>query len=95
VEGVLWQTDRATADTKRCKASIRNHQRGAVRQGKGAYHQERGLQREDAHAYVDENFVYRAGEMVYAKNFNPDRFVDSGGGIHVWMTQEEAIDYLG
>ena len=50
---------------------------------------------EDAHAYVDENFVYRAGEMVYAKNFNPDRFVDSGGGIHVWMTREEAIAYLG
>ena len=46
-------------------------------------------------AYVDENFVYRAGEMVYAKNFNPDRFVDSGGGIHVWMTREEAIAYLG
>lgn len=50
---------------------------------------------EEAHAYVDENFVYRTGEMVYAKNFNPDRFADSGGGIHVWMTREEAIAYLG
>lgn len=50
---------------------------------------------DEAHSYVDENFIYRTGEMVYAENFNPDRFVDSGGGIHVWLTREEAIAYLG
>ena len=49
----------------------------------------------EAHSYVDENFIYRAGEMVYAENFNPDRFLDSAGGIHVWLTREEAIAYLG
>lgn len=49
----------------------------------------------EAHSYVDENFVYRTGEMVYAKNYNEDRFVDSGGGIHIWLTREEAIAYLG
>lgn len=49
----------------------------------------------EAHSYVDENFIYRAGEMVYAKNFNPHRFAESGGGIHVWLTREEAIAYLG
>lgn len=50
---------------------------------------------EEARSYVDENFVYRKGEMVYAGNFNPNRFIDSGGGIHVWMTREEAIAYMG
>ncbi|GAA6493157.1 MAG TPA: pentapeptide repeat-containing protein [Candidatus Bariatricus faecipullorum] len=49
----------------------------------------------EAHSYVDENFVYREGEMVYAKNFNPARFIESGGGIHVWMTREEAVAYMG
>ncbi len=49
----------------------------------------------EAHSYVDENFYYRVGQMVYARNFNPDRFVDSGGGIHVWLSREEAIAYLG
>lgn len=50
---------------------------------------------EEAQSYVDENFMYRKGEMVYAGNFVPERFIESGGGIHVWMTREEAIDYLG
>lgn len=50
---------------------------------------------EEARSYVDEEFVYRKGEMVYANNFNPNRFIDSGGGIHVWMTREEAVAYMG
>lgn len=50
---------------------------------------------EEAQSYVDENFMYRKGEMVYAENFVAERFIESGGGIHVWMTREEAIDYLG
>lgn len=50
---------------------------------------------EEAHAYVDEEFIYRRKEMVYAKNFHPDRFVDSGGGIHIWLDRESAIAYLG
>lgn len=50
---------------------------------------------EEAQSYVDENFMYRKGEMVYAENFVAESFIESGGGIHVWMTREEAIDYLG
>ncbi len=49
----------------------------------------------EAHSYVDENFVYRVGEMIYDSKFNPNRFAESGGGIHVWLTREEAIAYLG
>lgn len=48
----------------------------------------------DAISHVDQDFVYRTGEMVYAKNFDPDRWRDSTGGIHFWMTREEALLYL-
>lgn len=49
---------------------------------------------QEATSYVDENFVYRLGEMVYAKNFNDDRWVESTGGIHFYMTREKAIAYM-
>lgn len=48
----------------------------------------------EAYSYVDEDFVYRVGKMKYDPNFNPNRFVESGGGIHVWLTREEAVAYL-
>ena len=49
----------------------------------------------EAHAYVDESFIYKKGEMVYAVGFDPDRFTDSAGGIHIWLSREEAVAYLG
>ena len=52
-------------------------------------------QYEDAHSYVDENFVYKRGEMVYAEGFTGNRFEESGGGIHVWLDRESAVRYLG
>ncbi len=52
-------------------------------------------QYEEAHSYVDENFVYRRGEMVYAVGFTGNRFEESGGGIHVWLERDAAIAYLG
>lgn len=48
---------------------------------------------QEAWSLVDENFVYRVGEWVEAKNFNPDRWYDSTGGIHFWLTREEAKAY--
>ena len=48
---------------------------------------------DEAWSMVDEDFVYRVGEWVEAKNFNPDRWYDSTGGIHFWMTREEAFAY--
>ena len=50
---------------------------------------------DEAHSYVDENFVYKRGEMVYAKGFTGNRFEESGGGIHVWLDREAAVKYLG
>ena len=47
----------------------------------------------EAISLVDENFVYRPGEMVYAGNFDPDRWRDSTGGIHFWLTKEETFAY--
>lgn len=48
---------------------------------------------EEAWSLVDENFVYRKGQWVEALNFNPDRWFDSTGGIHFWLTREEAKAY--
>lgn len=47
----------------------------------------------EAWSLVDEDFVYKVGEWVEAKNFNPDRWYDSTGGIHFWLTREEAKAY--
>lgn len=48
----------------------------------------------EAVSYVDDHFIYRVGEWVEAENFNPNRWVDSTGGIHFWLTQNEAENYL-
>ena len=48
---------------------------------------------QEAWSLVDENFVYKAVEWVEAKNFNPDRWYDTTGGIHFWLTREEAKAY--
>ena len=45
-------------------------------------------------SYVDENFIYRKGHYVHAENFNPNRWVDSTGGIHFWLDEKEAEGYM-
>ena len=45
-------------------------------------------------SFVDPNFIYRLGEMVYADSYNEDRWHDSSHGIHFWMTFEEALSYM-
>lgn len=47
----------------------------------------------EAQSTVDEDFYYEKGKWVYAENFNPNRWYDSTGGIHFWMTREEAMNY--
>lgn len=36
---------------------------------------------------------YIPGEMVYPDKFDPDPLVECGGGIHFFMTREEALNY--
>jgi Uncharacterized low-complexity proteins len=48
----------------------------------------------EAVSYVDENFIYRVGQYVVADNFNPNRWVDSTGGIHYWLSRKEAEGYM-
>ena len=48
---------------------------------------------DEAWSTVAEGFCYKLGEWVYAENFNEDRWYDSTGGIHFWMTEEEAKAY--
>lgn len=49
---------------------------------------------DEAVSYVDQDFIYRRGQLIYAKNFNPDRWADSTGGIHFWLTRKEAEGYM-
>lgn len=48
----------------------------------------------EATSFVDENFVYRVGEVVHSEGFNEDRWVDSTTGIHFYMTRELALGYM-
>ncbi len=54
--------------------------------GSGNYH--------EAVSFVDENFVYRLGSMVYADAYNEDRWLESSNGIHFWLTKDEALGYM-
>lgn len=49
---------------------------------------------QEAVSYADERFIYQVGQVMYAEQFNPNRWADSTGGIHFFMTRQEAIDYL-
>jgi len=41
----------------------------------------------------DESTVYRVGETVHCDEWNDDRWTECGGGIHFFITREEAEDY--
>jgi len=41
----------------------------------------------------DKNFIYKVGEIVKADDFNPDRWVECGKGIHFFMNKQNAINY--
>ena len=48
----------------------------------------------EAVSYVDENFVYTVGDTIEAGNYDEDRWADSTGGIHFFMTRAEALGYM-
>ena len=41
----------------------------------------------------DKNFIYKVGEIVKVEDFNPDRWVECGKGIHFFMNKQNAINY--
>ncbi|MDR1017813.1 MAG: pentapeptide repeat-containing protein [Lachnospiraceae bacterium] len=49
---------------------------------------------DEAMSYVDQDFFYKKGQWVFANNFDDRRFVDSAGGIHIWMDRQAAVDYM-
>ncbi len=44
-------------------------------------------------ATINDEFVYKVGEWVYADSFEDNRWIDATHGIHFWMSFEEAIGY--
>ena len=45
-------------------------------------------------SFYDPNFVYKIGETVEAKDFDPDETHICSGGIHFYNTRKEAEDLL-
>lgn len=43
---------------------------------------------------IDNQLIYKVGEYVYADSFDENRFNECAPGIHFFMTQEEAWDYV-
>lgn len=48
---------------------------------------------ESAVSAYDTDFVYKAGETVYANSFNDNRWDECSNGIHFFITREEAVEY--
>ena len=47
----------------------------------------------EAHSGYDVLFCYRVGETVTADKWEPDRWIECGGGIYHFITREEAEAY--
>jgi len=41
----------------------------------------------------DDSFIYKKGKIVHADYWEQDRFVECAGGIHFFLTKEEAERY--
>ncbi len=41
----------------------------------------------------DKDFIYKVGEIVKVEDFNPNRWVECGAGIHFFMNKQNAINY--
>jgi hypothetical protein len=42
----------------------------------------------------DSKTIYTAGEVVTCDIWNPDRWVECGGGIHFYLTRIEAENHI-
>ena len=49
---------------------------------------------DSASSEYDLNFVYKVGEIVEVTNFNEDRWIECGTGIHFFITRDEAVQYF-
>ena len=47
----------------------------------------------EAVSTFDKNVIYRAGETVKCDKWNEDFTIECGGGIHFFITREEAEHY--
>lgn len=42
---------------------------------------------------INDDFIYRVGQWVYADSFEENRWIEATHGIHFWMSFEEACGY--
>ena len=76
---------RSSATTRKCRASKANVLSITDIEGNDA-----GTEAASDH---DKGFVYRVGETVEVKDFDPDRWSECSTGIHHFITREEAVMY--
>ena len=46
-----------------------------------------------AYSKFDTSFTYKIGEIVEVSDFNEDRFVECGAGIHFFINRQDAVNY--
>lgn len=52
-----------------------------------------GNEKETANGWINPEFIYKVGEMVYSDKWGKNRWVECSNGIHFFMTREEAVGY--
>lgn len=57
------------------------------------YNPETGRHLKEAVSYWDHSFVYKIGETVECDEWQINRFIECGGGIHFFMSEKEALKY--
>lgn len=50
----------------------------------------KGVPIKETRSIWDSKFVYRVGSIVHPKGWDPNRWNECGGGIHFYITKEEA-----
>ena len=52
-----------------------------------------GNEKETANGWINPEFIYKVGEMVYSDKWDKNRWVECSNGIHFFMTRDEAVKY--
>lgn len=52
-----------------------------------------GNEKETANGWINPEFIYKVGEMVYSDKWDKNRWKECSNGIHFFMTRDEAVKY--
>ena len=79
------------ADAKRSSA---NNRKCRCDKAKVVYITDKdGNEKEIANGWINPEFIYKVGEMVYSDKWDENRWNECSNGIHFFMTRDEAVKY--